>query len=361
MNERVRRGMRRIVDQGGLSLVELLIAMAISLVLLGGVYRIFVSSTRTYAVQNALSRLQENGRFAIDFLTRDIRDAGYQGCLQDPTTFQNNVDMSSSAYIYNFSVGIDGFDGQGSGWYPSPLDASIVNPVQGTDVVTIRGIVPDSTVYMQTTMPNVSADLKLSQSQDSGITKGEIVLISDCEGATVFQVTGISPTGSGMDNAQHNTGVAGVSPGNKIKDFNHTFQQGAEISKFRTTSFFIRNNTAGQPSLYRTDNPKLPGALSATQELLEGVENMQIRYGVAATSDKASPVTQYLRADQVTDWNLVKSVQIALLLRTLKELPGVTPDTKTYTLLPGLTWTAPGDQRLRRVFVTTIGLRNRLQ
>ena len=62
----------------GFTLVELMIAMALSLFLIGGVILIFLS-TRSAATDTAdLSRLQENIRFSSDFLVRDIRNAGFR-------------------------------------------------------------------------------------------------------------------------------------------------------------------------------------------------------------------------------------------------------------------------------------------
>ena len=71
--------------QRGLSLVELMIAMALSLLLMLGVIQIFLSSKQTYSTNSALSRVQESGRFAMEFLTQDIRNAGYKGqCIGEP-------------------------------------------------------------------------------------------------------------------------------------------------------------------------------------------------------------------------------------------------------------------------------------
>ena len=67
-------------NQRGLTLVELMIAMLLGLFLLGGLLQIFISSKQTNRMQEGLSRLQENGRFAMDFMTRDIRLAGFMGC-----------------------------------------------------------------------------------------------------------------------------------------------------------------------------------------------------------------------------------------------------------------------------------------
>lgn len=63
--------------QNGFTIVELMVAMVISLILLAGVSQIFLSNRETYRVQSSLSRLQENARFAIDLLRSDISMAGF--------------------------------------------------------------------------------------------------------------------------------------------------------------------------------------------------------------------------------------------------------------------------------------------
>lgn len=63
--------------QRGLTLVEILVALTISAFLIAGVIQLFVGSKQTYRGHDALSRIQENGRFAIDTMARDIRMAGY--------------------------------------------------------------------------------------------------------------------------------------------------------------------------------------------------------------------------------------------------------------------------------------------
>lgn len=63
--------------QRGLTLVEILVALTISAFLIAGVIQLFVGSKQTYRGQDALSRIQENGRFALDTMARDIRMAGY--------------------------------------------------------------------------------------------------------------------------------------------------------------------------------------------------------------------------------------------------------------------------------------------
>lgn len=63
--------------QQGLSIVELMVALAVGMVLIAGILQVFLSSKNTYAVNEAMSRVQENGRFALEFIANSARHAGY--------------------------------------------------------------------------------------------------------------------------------------------------------------------------------------------------------------------------------------------------------------------------------------------
>ena len=65
------------VSQKGMTLIEIMIAMLIGVFLMTGVIQIFVSARQAYKLQENLSRLQENGRIAMDLITKDVRMAGY--------------------------------------------------------------------------------------------------------------------------------------------------------------------------------------------------------------------------------------------------------------------------------------------
>src|SRR5665647_885339 len=67
--------------QVGMTLIEIMIALLIGAFLIGGVLEIFINSRQTYRMQENLSRLQENGRFATEFISNSIRMTGYWGCL----------------------------------------------------------------------------------------------------------------------------------------------------------------------------------------------------------------------------------------------------------------------------------------
>lgn len=76
------------IGQAGFTLVEIMVAITIGLVLLGGVVQIFVSNSQAYRVQDDLARVQENGRFAIDMIARNLRKAGFK-----MTAWDDDIDV----------------------------------------------------------------------------------------------------------------------------------------------------------------------------------------------------------------------------------------------------------------------------
>ena len=69
--------------QLGLTVVELLVALVLSLLLLTGIIQVFLASKQTYATNEAMSVLQENGRFALEFIARSVHMAGYYDRFED--------------------------------------------------------------------------------------------------------------------------------------------------------------------------------------------------------------------------------------------------------------------------------------
>jgi type IV pilus assembly protein PilW len=76
--------------QLGISLIELMIALVVGLLLLGGLIQVYLSSKQSYNAQEQLARMQEGGRFAMDLITRDLRRAGYWGGNVDLATVTGN-------------------------------------------------------------------------------------------------------------------------------------------------------------------------------------------------------------------------------------------------------------------------------
>ena len=74
-----------LMRKDGMTLIELMIALAISVILVGGIYAIFVVQQRSYTVQDQIAAIQQDARAAINIMARDIRMAGML-CAEDPDT-----------------------------------------------------------------------------------------------------------------------------------------------------------------------------------------------------------------------------------------------------------------------------------
>jgi type IV pilus assembly protein PilW len=66
-----------IFHKKGMTLIELLIALVISAIVLAGVYRIFISQSKAYSVQDQVVEVQQSVRGAMEVLSRDVRMAGF--------------------------------------------------------------------------------------------------------------------------------------------------------------------------------------------------------------------------------------------------------------------------------------------
>ena len=67
-------------SQQGITLIELMIALVIGLLATGAMLKVYVDSSQLYRFNESLARIQENGRFGLEFIRRDARMAGFWGC-----------------------------------------------------------------------------------------------------------------------------------------------------------------------------------------------------------------------------------------------------------------------------------------
>ena len=331
----------------GFSLIEIMVAMALSLLLLGGVIAIFASSRASYETTDKLSRIQENGRFALDQLIRDIRSAGYVGCARAPTylsTSLNDADVLQWNFLDGPVAGFEAIDEDS--WSPT-LDDSVTDAASGSDVLVIRVPRRDAEPLRLTADMTAGTDVLTVPAVTTGVRAGDIALAYSCEAQAYFQVTSFA-----AGEIQHDD--SGDEPGNGSDDISYAFRENAEVIPVQTVIYYIRPSTAdaATPSLWRRV------ALNAAEELVEGVEQMELEFGLDTTGD--SVVDEYVTADEVgSNWADVLSVSVALLVRSLQEY-GADTDQRQYRLLNDVVVDAPGDRRLREVFTATASIRNRV-
>lgn len=309
----------------GFSLTELLVAMVITLLLLGGLITLMVSSKRSYSQQDYSARLQENARFALQFLAYDIRMAGYYGC-------SNNIINDSSVAAITPTESGGGSTDSITISYGEPYDP-------GSEIEL------DPASYSPYSTPNT---LVLNSPIPSEWKEGDTLIVGDCGGNSIGDIaaSGLIPATNSVVLTLSNTSLGSLG---RIYDPNSTVGGPITVRRLVTNVYTIANGQSGIPTLMRNN-----------QELVEGVENLQLLYrglsgggfstGASAPSD-------------------IAAVQLAALVRSVSNEnlsnreygsgADITEDKGQYTLLgTDVSSATPAIRGQRRVFNNTLMVRN---
>jgi type IV pilus assembly protein PilW len=334
-----------------MGLVELLVWMAISLLIITVIGVVYGNTKQLTRVNDTVSRLQENGRFVVYLLDRDLRMAGFRGCNGNDAAVPYLSMLNSTAYPYQFNVAIAGYRGASGAWSPAlPTDISALTPtpLAGTDVVTVRFI--DGTgVSLTAAMSSSTDDIQVAPG--SALSTGDVLLIAGCSSYAIFNASHFN---SGNGKIKHDTG-GGTSPGNTTKDLGTAFRTDAAVYRLVTRTYYIAPS-ARKPATNALWSNSVPGydGQAQPEEMVEGVERLSLFFGEDTDGDKAA--NRYVSANAVGTWNNVVSVKTQLLLATVRDNMTTAPQTYTFD---GVT-TTPTDRRLRSVLSSVITVRNRV-
>jgi type IV pilus assembly protein PilW len=362
--------MQPIRKQQGFSLVEMMLAMALGLIVVTGIVQLFIGNSQSSNVISGQARLQENARFAFEFMSAAARRAGYFGCLSDDQTrVWGLVGAPAQLPEYNIDQSVAGFEAQGGGnWLPSIVNLPGGTPgntnaggtidgasiQDGTDVIVFRNLRQPTQSLVNTLQPLDEAVIT-APNGDPGFETNDIVMVADCEQSAVFRITNmvvagnqatlfndpnIGGTSAFFQNAALVTPPAGPQV-NFTKSFlGRSYGPDSIVGEVESTFFFIadstRANNAGEmpSSLWQKTGPDAP------VELIQGVEDMQILYGVDTTLNDGIPnPNRYVTADAVPDPAQVVAINVSL---TVNSIDRVTEDRNT----------------LSRTFSKTILIRN---
>ena len=306
-------------QQAGLSLIELMVGLVIGSLLLLGATSLLINNKRIYQTQDQLGRMQENARFAVQRMFHDISMAGYFGCTGAAGAITNNLQdpLATGGADHDVSHPVEGFDNATGNWLPSGR-AFAPTPAQtralGTDGITVRGMSgmsyqldPASPITSQT--DDVKVEIPDRMELDKAIETNDVVMLADCKGADIFQVTDVTPdTGNKTLTLEHDGGDNRTASLHKLyqdyenRDTGANKKSVARVARLNVNRYYIAPGSKSGTSLYRNN-----------EELVEGVRDMQLLYGIdSATDDNATP-DQYVNAAGVgTNWSKIVSVKITL-------------------------------------------------
>lgn len=322
MSHRLRK-----LNESGMTLVEILVSMLIGAVLLAGVLNVFINSKQTYQRQEGMSRIQENGRFALDFIAHDLRMGDFWGCMRrDAGGPNNNINLGALATTYDY-YGAGGFGGTDGGVAGN-------RGQDGSDTLIIRGIT-SAGVFL-----TADNGVTLTTAAAHGFNPNDFLFVTNCNTGDIFQAS------AGTANVSI-THIAGGAPGNLQANLSATYGTDAQVYSVSTIVYSIAPGASGLPSLFRSTN-------GINQELIEGVENIQVLYGEDTDADGAP--NHYVSWSAAMNMNQVISVRISLLFQSTANNIATQNTAVFYN-----GGTSVADRRIRRVVTSTITLRNRLR
>lgn len=398
-------------SQSGVSLIELMVALVIAALLGIGLVQIFGGTRAAFNSNSALARAQENSRFAIGFIESDLRMVGHLGMSNEQGYQGGNIfnhlssDGRSSAatpFLYRTQMPVQGYGFIGTdafnavynmpatpavgaantAWSPAlPTDLGIdALALAGSDVLLLRFLSAESVP-----LRDISADASVASNVD---TSGNIHwdntvpgLEDFLEDGGVFALTNysllslfyVSPTTTAIANAAQ--GGLNLRPwpadvdGIRIDELD--YGRGSSLYRYEVSVYFVALGADDQPALWRRRlGPN--GLLLGAEELVPGVDMMQVTYGVVDTVPRAGDQpTRYLTAAQIeagtwrgtsTDsslrWADVVSVRVGLLMRS--NMPSSSAQEVNFERnVGGMRIMPPDDRRVRHVYETQVALRNR--
>ena len=337
--------------QAGITIIEELVAMVNGIIILGGVMQSMVTNQRNNAWSDDVAYIQENARYAMEVMARDIRWAGYWGCAVNMstagagvTTFANALDVPSGDNWLALE-GVRGYEGSVDAFPDSLISGTTLwennvnfsgNEDYAPDAVIFRGADDDLDLNVVSHAAN-SAQFKLSRNNPLAVGDLALVVSEDCRDVGLMQMTGPNSGGTNVEFV-HNTGSS-VSPGNCTKAIRWTesfdcedpdyptpgglsYGPGSSLMRFQAVGYYIGTSAAdtAEPALYRVQYANMDnagGVAVRTDEIAIGVEDMQLLYGFDTDADGLANV--YLRADEIDvatgEWKQVVSVRMSLLMR----------------------------------------------
>lgn len=270
----------------GFSLIELLIAVTLSLLLLDGVVALYSSFKQHYHYAESLASIQENMRAISQIFYTELATAGYLGCGKLSSYYSvihdNNSNMQWSVQGYDATTATQVFALPSSGKASVAANTDVIAISKAQEIVADVLLMGDLSSVLVSDYPTFKVN--------------DIVIISDCTKATIFQIKTIAQTSVGQQIYPY--------------QLSNSYEKPAQISRLINRLYYIgdtgRKNDR-QQALYALFSADFPGE---KKELVDDILAMHITYGIP----NANNAIQYFTQAEIKDWSKVTMLMVDLVL-----------------------------------------------
>ncbi|MFZ5654845.1 MAG: PilW family protein [Pseudomonadota bacterium] len=310
--------------QAGFSLIELMVALLLGLLLMSGIVAVYLESKRGFVQDEAIARVQENGRYALNLLAREITMAGFFGGVTELDKITSPVVSDCQTWLLNPDEVIevyDDADGGETAAFNNCFGAAIDGA--GTDIIAVRRASDAPLIQNGEWRPGFSA-----------LTTGRYYLHNEASGLGTSRIA--------IDTAI-NTGAL-TAPGSE-----------ADLWAYQGRIYYI-GTEGGVPSLCVRSVEN-----TAQTCLVNGIESLQVELGVDTDGDA---IPDEFISDEVADApgavdaDTVLSMRVHLLVRSLEPVRIAAAASRTWNL--GSQILTTNDQFYRRVFTATVPRNNQV-
>lgn len=337
---------------GGFTLIELMVALLLGLLLSGAIISVFLEGKNNFVQDDEVARVQENGRYALRLLSREIGMAGFFGGEPDA------IDVNGGAVTGNDC------GPTGENWLllgstvedPSDPTTHIASPMEvldSSDASTddyyqclTDGLVEDDTDILVVKRVSDSAVVVDGEWQApvSALDADRYYLWTSNRG----QGTTVLKQGSDYDSGELASIISTAS--------------GSDVWEYKAALFYVGTDQDGFPGLCKKELQDNGASVSDQRCLVQGIEDIQYELGVDIDGDNVPD--QFVSDDSYPpivggeDADAIVAVRIHVLIRSLNQINSVEAASKSFRLGGGKTVTTAVDKYFRMAMSTTVSIRN---